>query len=222
MTSSPSSPPVASSDEPRCVVDTVVLRYFLVVDQFDLLVELLGAPLGIPRIVFDPDEEPDTPDDARSELTRSISYQRKVGRDPARDPRARADAALHVERLRAIKGEHQAGRVVVLDLDDEERALFARLTSPQTCKDLGLRFPLDPGEAACLAFAVSRALVLATDDADALKALEHRRAGHPYERIRRLLIRAAESGLCASEQANEIHAEMRRAGFWDREEPFPA
>lgn len=222
MTSSPSTPPAASSEEPRCVVDTVVLRYFLVVDEMPLLVDLLGTPLGVPRIVFDPEEEPETPDDARSEITRSVSYQLKVSRDPARDPMSRADAVLHAQRLGEIGGEHRAGRVVVLDLDDEERALFARLTSPRTCKDFGLRFPLDPGEAACLAFAVNRGLVLATDDADALRALEHHRPGHPYERIRRLLARAADSGLCTRERANEIHAAMQLAGFWDREAPFSA
>lgn len=203
------------------MVDTVVLRYFLVVDQFHLLVELLGAPLGVPRIVFDPEEQRETPDDARSEITRSVSYQLKVSRDPARDPMSRAAAVLHAQRLGEIGGEHRVGRVVVLDLDDEERALFARLTSPRTGKDFGLRFPLDPGEAACLAFAVSRGLVLATDDADALRGLEHHRPGHPYERIRRLLARAADSGFCTRERANEIHAEMRRAGFWDSEAPFP-
>ena len=60
---------------------------------------------------------------------------------------------------------------------------MARLTSPGPCGDLGLRFPLDPGEAACLAIAVRRDLVLVTDDADALQALEHASPDHPYERI---------------------------------------
>ena len=48
-----SSPPVVSSASPKSVVDTVVLRYFLLVDEIDLLVELLGSPIGAPRIVVD-------------------------------------------------------------------------------------------------------------------------------------------------------------------------
>lgn len=221
MSSSPSTPRAASSDSPTSVVDTVVLRYFLLVDESDMLVDLLGAPLGVPRIIFDPEEDPATPDDARSEITRSISYQNRASRDPARDQIAQAEAAQHAGRLRTIETMHRAGQTAVIDLFDEERDLFARLTSPTTCKAFGLRFPLDPGEAACLAVAVSRDLVLATDDADALSALDRHRPGHRYERIRRLLIRAAESGLCTTARANEIHAEMRQAGFWDREVPFP-
>lgn len=221
MSSSPSTPRAASSESPTSVVDTVVLRYFLLVDEIDLLVDLLGAPLAVPRIVYDPEEELDTPDDARSEITRSVSYQDRASRDPARDPTTQAEAAHHADRLRTIEAMHRTGRTVVVDLGDEERDLFARLTSPTMCKSFDLRFPLDPGEAACLAVAVSRDLVLATDDADALRALDHHRAGHPYERIRRLLIRAADSGMCTRERANEIHAGMRRAGFWDRQVPFP-
>lgn len=222
MSSSPSTPRAASSDSPTSIVDTVILRYFLLVDEVDLLVELLGTPLGVPRIVYEPDEDPATPDDARSEITRSISYQNRASRDPARDPIAQAEAAQHADRLREIETMHRAGQTAVIDLFDEERDLFARLTSPTTCKAFGLRFPLDPGEAACLAAAVHRDLVLATDDADALSALDHHRTGHRYERIRRLLVRAADSARCTPERANEIHAEMRRAGFWDRDVPFPA
>lgn len=61
-------------------------------------------------------------------------------------------------------------------MSDGELALVGRLTSPSGCKQFGLRFPLDPGEASCPAIAVSRGLVLATDDADALRALERHAA----------------------------------------------
>jgi predicted nucleic acid-binding protein len=78
-----------------------------------------------------------------------------------------------------------------------------------------LRFRLGSGEAACLALAVERDLVLVTDDSDALAALEALRAGHPYERIRKLLRRAANSKLITRKRAREIHDAMRQAGFWD-------
>lgn len=79
---------------------------------------------------------------------------------------------------------------------------------------------LDDGEAACLAVAVERGWTLATDDGDALRVLERLAHDHPYERIRRLLVRAAADGLVTEAEANEIHEEMTRAGFWDRVRPF--
>jgi hypothetical protein len=216
---SPSSP--TSSGSPEAVVDTVVLRYFLLVDEIDLLLALVGSPVAVPRIVYDPDEPAQLPDDARSEITRSISYQRKVSRDRARDDSARQEASRNAAALAGLASLYQTGRAVVVDLADDELDLVARLTSPTTCKAFGLRFPLDPGEAACLAIAVGRRLVLVTDDTDALRALEHHSPGHPYERIRRLLIRAADSRLCSRNRAKDIHRAMRHLGFWDRESPFP-
>lgn len=172
--------------------------------------------------MYDPDEPAQLPDDARSEITRSISYQRKVSRDRARDDSARQEASRNAVALTGIVSLHNAGRAMVVDLADEELDLVARLTSPTTCTAFGLCFPLDPGEAACLAIAVERGLVLVTDDADALRALEHHSPAHPYERIRRLLIRAAEARLCTRNRANDIHRAMRHLGFWDRESPFPS
>jgi hypothetical protein len=219
--SSTSTPRAASSASPDAIVDTVVLRYFLLVDEVELLAKLVGSPLGVPRIVYDPEEADQTPDDARSEITRSISYQQKASRDRARDDDAREEAARNTGRLQAVAALHDTGVLAVVDLDEQELDLVGRLTSPTSCKEFGLRFALGPGEAACLAIAVHRDLVLVTDDTDALRALEHHRRGHPYERIRRLLIRAGESKLCTRKRANEIHREMRHLGFWDREEPFP-
>ena len=222
MPSSSSTPTAASSGSPEAVVDTVVLRYFLLVDEAELLIELLGAPIGTPRIVYDPDEAPKLPETSRSEITRSIDYQQRAAADPARDENARLEARRNADRLREVPVLHAAERLDVLDMSDEELVLVGRLTSPSECKKFGLRFPLGAGEAACLAIAVSRGLVLATDDADALRALERHAPAHPYERIRKLLVRAGDSGLRTPEEANEIHRQMRRAGFWDHVEPFPS
>lgn len=221
MPSSRSTPTAASSESPESVADTVVLRYFLLVDEIDLLLELLGAPVGTPRIVYDDSEEPDLPADARSEISRSIAYQLQASRDPARDDQAQQDAVRNAARLESVTSLHGSGDLVILDLSPEELDLVGRLTSPTGCEDYGLRFALGAGEAACLAIAVSRGLVLSTDDTDALRALEMHAPGHPYERIRKLLTRAGNDKLCTRERANEIHREMRRLGFWDREEPFP-
>jgi predicted nucleic acid-binding protein len=186
-----------------------------------LLLGLLGSPIATPRIVYDDDEAAHTPDHVRSEITRSVAYQRRASADLARDVEAREEAGRNAERLTQVSALHESGSLVILDLATEEFALVGRLTSPDGCKEFGLRFPLDAGEAACIAMAVTRHLVLVTDDGDALIALARHASGHPYERIRKLLMRAGTLGLCTTTRANEIHREMRRLGFWDWEEPFP-
>lgn len=212
---------MASLPAASCVVDTVVLRYFLMADEVHLLLRVVGSPIAVPTIIFDPDEPPEARDVARSEIARSIAYQRRASRDPAGDDDSRADSARSAERLTQVGDLHAAGDLVVLDLAEAELELVGRLTSPTGCRTFGLRFPLHAGEAACLALAVERNLVLATDDQDALRALDAHAPGHPYQRIRRLLIHAGEQGHCPQQRANEIHAGMRRLGFWDREAPFP-
>ncbi len=221
MPNSSSTPTVASSASPESVVDTVVLRNFALVDETDLLIRLLREPIGTSRVVYDDSEAPHLPDDSRSEITRSIAYQQRASADPARDQGAPREAARNAERLAAIASLHQSGRLTIVDLTDEELDIVGRLTSPSSSKEFGLRFPLDAGEAACLAIAVNRGLVLATDDSDVLRALDHHKPGHPYERIRQLLTRAGDGGLCSPQRANEIHREMRRL-VWDHDDPSPA
>ena len=65
----------------RAVVDTVVLRYFLLVDRWDLLTAVLGAPIVVPRIVYDP-QEGSVGETAMSEITRSSGKtgESKLGR----------------------------------------------------------------------------------------------------------------------------------------------
>ncbi len=208
------------SSDPPAVVDTVVLRYFLFVDQLDLLLELLGRPLGVPRIIYDPDEG-DPPDLATCEIVRSIRYQRQAATDPARDATARATAESNAASLERVHDAHSRGDLVVIDLDPEERRVMSGLTSPSGCAGFGLVLPLDPGEAACIAIAVGRGLCLATDDCDALKALGSIDKSAPYERIRRLLARAAEDQLITNDEANGLHRRMTDLGFRDYQLPFP-
>jgi hypothetical protein len=194
--------------------------YFLLTSEEDVLLERAGRPLAVPRIVYDPDEGADLPEAARSEMTRSVAFQRRAAGDLARNPEARLQATHNAARLHSVHILHGEGHVVVFDLDEGELTLVSSLTSPSGCHAFGLRFPLGAGEAACLAIAVKRRLVLATDDADALRALRSMDAQHPYERIRKLLIGAVEDGRMSRERANSLHNEMRRLGFWDTERPF--
>lgn len=208
------------SSEPSTVVDTVVLRYFLFVDRLDLLLDLLGRPIAVPRMIFDPDED-NSPDSAACEISRSISYQRRVSADPARDDATRDIARSNAAALEQVTVAHFRGDLVVLDLDAEELRTMSTLTSPSGCVAFGLVLPLDPGEAACVALAVARDLVLATDDSDALRALATIDNQARYERIRRLLTRGANERRIKKRDANDLHRRMTGLGFRDTELPFP-
>ena len=76
-------------------------------------------------------------------------------------------------------------------MTESELDTFQRLTADEPDDHFGLLAPLGAGEAACIAIALERDHVMATDDSDALRVLHRLRPHHPYERIRRLLIRAA-------------------------------
>lgn len=204
----------------RAVVDTVVLRYFLLVERWDLLTGTLGETVVVPRIVFDPDEG-NVPEMAMSEVTRSIFVQRRYASDRTMPDEDRDVAARWAERLSRITDHHESGDVEVADMTPDEHELFARLTGRTTAQEFDLVFGLDPGEAACLAIAVERGLVLATDDSDVFKAIGRAGWRLPYQRIRRMLIQSAEEGLIARNEANAVHAEMCDAGFRDKEAPFP-
>ncbi len=199
------------------VIDTVVLRYFLLAERLDLLIQFCGEQLQVPRIVYDPaDRDSDIP---LSELVKSIHHQRKRSVDLGLTRAERERSKTFSTRLARIHHYHRTDQLAVVDLDEHELRHFAQLTKqdPQ-----GLAFPLHGGEAACLAIALNRAWVFATDDNDALRVFRSLAPDHPYLRTRKILIEASGSGLIDPAEANAIHDEMRRCGFWDRTAPFPA
>jgi hypothetical protein len=203
------------------VVDTVVLMYFLLTEQEELLFALLGEPIGLPLSVYDPSEGEVGAASARrrdllSEM-RQVVHHYEVAQ---RTDKSARETLLRVKRVQALI---DSGRIAIIELTDAELRLAARLQDPQTTLELGLKAPLGPGEAACVAIAQGRGLVIATDDTDALRALENLQGNRdfPFERIRKLLIRAAISGLITRGDANFIHAQMREHGFWDKGQPFP-
>jgi len=200
------------------VVDTVVLRYFLLVDQFELLVQVLGQPLMVSRVVYDPEDAGD--ERAMSEMVRSIHVQSQRSIDKGRREEERKRADMFATRLAAIHGHAADGTIALIDMSDSERELFSRLSSDQHVAEFGLTFPLDEGEAATLAIAIERGWIFVSDDTDALTAMRHIRRRHPYQRIRKILIAAADEGAVTRDEANAIHSKMRDVGFWDMTSPF--
>jgi PIN domain nuclease of toxin-antitoxin system len=207
-----------SSEQPS-ILDTVVLLYFLLVGQEALLTRLLGEPLRVPLAVYDPEERSLPPEalrhsDLLSEMRQAIRHYEVAARaDPERSEL--------LARLRRIDLMYEQGKLAVVELSADERTLAARLQSRREAAEFGLGVPLGPGEAACVAGAFARGWTVATDDHAALTALRTLSGpDSPYERIRKLLVRAVDEGLVTRAEAREIHDQMRQLGFWDSMELF--
>jgi hypothetical protein len=208
------------SSDPRFILDTSVLLYFLLVGQDDLLRQLDGL-LRVPTAVYDPEdrslpEEAMSRSDLLSEMRQAIRHYEAAARSGA------APVAL-LGRVRRVDELFEIGQLEVVELVDEESSFAARLQSRDGVYEYGLKVPLGPGESACVAIASHRAWTVATDDEDALKVLDHLHGGrtYEYERIRKLLVRGVTEKRTTRARANEIHRQMRDLGFWDSGTPFP-
>lgn len=207
-----------SSEQPS-ILDTVVLLYFLLAGQEALLTRLLGAPLRVSLAVYDPEERSLPPQalrhsDLLSEMRQAIRHYEVAARS---DP----ESSELLARIRRVDPLYEQGELEVVALSADERILAARLQSRREAADFGLRVPLGPGEAACVAVAFTRGWTVATDDNAALTALSTLSGrDHPYERIRKLLVRAADEGLVTPAEARDIHNQMRQLGFWDSGDLF--
>lgn len=207
------------SSEP-CIVDTVVLLYFLLVEHDQLLRDLVGDPVTVPRAVYDPDDR-SLPEEAlrRSEL---LSEMRQCVRHYDVAVRTRGGRRELHDRVLRVDWLFDHGHLDVVDMTEQERLLAARLQSRDAVSVHRIRAPLGAGEAACVAIALERGWTIATDDDAAITVLDKLHGGQPYsyERIRKLLIRAANEKRLTRAEANEVHARMRRLGFWDSGTPF--
>ncbi len=216
---------MSSHDDVPVIVDTVILLYFALVDQLPLLVELAPHGLYTTSVVFDPDEPTPKPPGVDEDTLCEIGRAQHFYTRESSDPRSRIDeqqrAQVAVTRLSSVATRYGAGDLNVTDLTEPELSTFAMLVSPEASQAHGLRRAIHAGEAACLAVAVERGWTLGTDDSDALHALEMLSPNHRYERIRKLLVRAAHQGLITEATANDIHSLMRTWEFWDTTEPFP-
>ncbi len=207
-----------SSDESH-VLDTVVLLYFLLADQEELLGELVGWPVRVPFAVYDPEDraiplESSPQPDLLSEMRQIVRYYGSLA-----ESNGDTESLSKVSRVDRL---HDERRLVAEAMDPLEQRLADQLQGPYA-SNFGLQAPLGPGEAACVAIAHRRDWTLVTDDSDALKVLSGLSGDKPYkyERIRKLLVRAADERTITRHQANRIHAEMKAHGFWDSTCPFP-
>lgn len=210
------------SSEHETITDTVVLLYFLLVGHSDLLTELLGGRIRAPRAVYDPDDRDLDVDalrhsDLLSEMRQSVRHYEVAVRT------GDADDQL-LQHVQLVDHLYDTGVLEVVDMDPDELLLAASLQSRSVTKRHRIGVPLGAGEAACVAIASRRTWTIVTDDDAALRVMRdlHGATSFTYERIRKLLIRAADEHHITESRANEIHRAMRGLGFWDKGTPFPA
>ena len=213
------------SFEGEHITDTSVLMYFLLADDFELLLKLLGSPIQVPIDVYEPEDAQtenawqwgrgEQREDMLSEVRRGIMhYDIKA---------AKGGSDEDMMRLRQVDTEYSEGRILPIEMRGEERNLAAVLMSVKGAKKYGINSVLGAGEAACVAIAHHRKWVIATDDNGAFRVMDSLHGGrtYRYERIRKLLKRAVNEGLIMKSEANRIHRVMTSKGFWDKELPFP-
>src|SRR6266508_3552114 len=114
--------------EPEVLCDTVVVNYFLAVGRFDLLRNVLGGVVSVPRVVFDPDEPPDdTPELLLSELRRGLLHHERRAVDQRISARLRGRSERAAPHFRTLDALAASGDLKVVDLTDEELVTYARL-----------------------------------------------------------------------------------------------
>jgi predicted nucleic acid-binding protein len=199
----------------RAVFDTVVVNYFLVAGAIELLAALFGGSLLIPRTVFDPDEEDTGRDEGLSELRRGLHLHRRRCEEDGAPPEMRERSEQVLPEFERLPELANRGLLQVVDLHDEELALYANLRSPAPANNYGILLGLGAGEAAMLAICVTRGWLPATDDNDAIAVAKQLIPGVEPLRIRSLLLLAVERNLISLREAQTLHELMRALGFWD-------
>lgn len=193
----------------------MVVNYFTLVGEFDLLRRLLGGTVFVPRHVFDPDEDENVGDEIASELRRGLRlYRRWAGEEPGSQRYQRAMRGL--ASLERILVHARDGRLVAVDLAPAEFALYSQLRDDLIAARFGLSSGLGRGEAAALAIALTRDVAIATDDEAAISVGGGMSATLKVHRIRGLLVDAIDRGLISRSEGQQIHTTMKWAGFWDR------
>jgi predicted nucleic acid-binding protein len=185
------------------VCDTTALRYFTIVEQFDLLACALGGRVSTPRQVFDDEDDVDTPGTLVSELGASERYHRRrsiLG----------TEATDKWSRLRALR---QRDDIEILDLTEDEEATYVELRSADLARSYGLAGTLGPGEAAVIAIADHRRWRAAIDEQAGRSILNDRSPGHPVVTTRDLVRIAATEGFISSPEAEIVYTDMLAEGY---------
>ncbi len=205
--------------EPEVICDTVIVNYFLAVGRFDLLRNVLGGTVFVPRVVFDPEEPPDTPELLLSELRRGLRHHGRRAVDQRISARLRIRSQRVLPHFQTLDRLASSGHLSVVDLTDEELVTYARLRESAYVRRFEATAGLGRGEAAALAVAEARGSRVATDDDDAFKVGSKMIEGFRHVRMHEFLRQAAKDRIVPIATARQIHREMVEMGFWGKVQP---
>ena len=189
---------------PDTICNTTPLRHLALARRLDLLSAVLGGSIRTPRQVFDNEEDPDGPAFHVSELGRSQRYFA-----------ARADDGEMAERWGRLLEMRARTDLEVIDLDEDELAIYAELQTVEFAKAAGLTAALGPGESAVIAIAESRGWAAVLDDGAARAVLAERAPGCEIATTRQVIrLAVTEHELLDSSAAQILYDSIRADGYW--------
>jgi predicted nucleic acid-binding protein len=186
---------------PDVICNTTPLRHLALAGQLDLLSVVLGGAIKAPRQVFDPDEQPGGPAFRVSEIGESERHFARLA-----DDGEMADSWGRMLELRARTD------IEVVDLDEDELAIYAELQTIEFSKTQGF---LGPGESAVIAVAEHRGWAAVMDDALGRRILSERSPASPIATTRGIVrLAVTEFELIDSSEAQILYDTLRAGGYW--------
>ena len=207
---------VMSSRSQELLVDAPLLSHWSRANATDLLVQLSLNGITTTNLVY---EICDTTGQHKNQIAQDRSYYKSLCSDPKLNERTRRTAMDDIVQIDRIADTCINGHLIIVELEGKESDLFCQLTSDKQVEKLRLTWALGDAAASCVAVAVNRGLVLASDDADACAALKRLSPGHPRQSSQDLLRTAVGARLISKTEANAIHGEMCEVGLWNRQPP---
>ena len=189
---------ITSGHLPETVCDTTSIRYFTICGRFDLLVSIFGGQVLVPRQVFDPTENTVGISSLQSEIVKSEAHYLRYLERP--------DYMTYWGRFFAL---HTRQEIVVLDMNEEELALYTELTSDTFRRQENLVHSLGPGESAVMAIAEKREYNVAIDDAVARKIISSRAPALTIYTTRELIRACAFQSLITTDDAIDLYKCMK-------------
>lgn len=214
-------------NDPPIVVDSSILIPWSLVGKTELLVSI--GDMSTTDFVYDFNEmsqlSPTTITKlwGASDVAKETIHHRYRGSDPRmRDDRRRAAqmAADRLERIADHLIDNKLKIISIQEQDHQETDLYARLSSQRKAEALGLVRSLGYSAASCVAVAYKRDMVLASDDRDAVQALQVLSPDHLSVSTLDLLRMASQAGHISKQQAYDIHLNIASRGICDPNPPY--